>query len=776
MLRNRPSRVPLGMADVKQMEQRLWLRKASHPLVAQTDRAYAHHQQPNITHPPQPHYNLREGPQRSRDASLIQLDPNRHVPQSAVHDSIDSTEDSDSDESASATIESVARLVHIAEVSPTITQVPSYDPPALVNLPSERPSIHDSHYPGAIRSHHQDLSTTPAPDRHRYNGRLIISPDTRSGYSYHQPSRQDINHPYHRNSDQSTALLSQRGHNPHAVSFAPRVRFGSALQELSPHHSSNFASVHRRGGTLRTRRSSPRISNPSRGETNHQTRPRPMPRSRGPSIRGPRRAGAPLRPPAASSIDTVMDRYPIFPSMSSQSDPSRSDYSFFPHSQSIPQRRGITTPPADLVVARMPHPRSRFSSATESHTSERSRASSNSLSTTNVIPALDYTSRHGSIGPRTWDERQGPRLGNVRSSRAGSSDSLLPGGNPSKRDGGLPPTHSPLDRLTQELQRLSTGLSARSQSSLRYSSRVTSTDGHLLSGDVFYSDNDDDETEKRSIGICDRPSRHDLSEVDGHSIDTWDDELSRQPQRPQRDLGITARIVDVEIDCQSATVGPLSGSPSTQSVSSTSRIDASIMNGSPSGDFAGLPPVTPGRLQARSARTPSTSCCNLRPQATPRIRVYDDGQPASMQPQTPADLSHRFRTPIFAMSANPVVCQLARPLARVQPVEQSPLIPIRNAHRNTYPSFQQTNPEPPTSNSQPSSPYSPNLDLRTAAAITAVERRRTARAISNENVINPSTNGMEAEREALLRRRGDDSTNTLDETPPRQGRYERIIS
>ncbi|KAG9558233.1 hypothetical protein KCU71_g10818, partial [Aureobasidium melanogenum] len=232
MLRNRPSRVPLGMADVKQMEQRLWLRKASHPLVAQTDRAYAHHQQPNITHPPQPHYNLREGPQRSRDASLVQLDPNRHVPQSAVHDSIDSTEDSDSDESASATIESVARLVHIAEVSPTITQVPSYDPPALVNLPSERPSTHDNHYPGVIRSHHQNLSTTPAPGRHRYNGRSIISPDARSGYSYHQPSRQDINYPYHRNSDRSTALLSQRGHNPHAVSFAPRATLGVALDPI----------------------------------------------------------------------------------------------------------------------------------------------------------------------------------------------------------------------------------------------------------------------------------------------------------------------------------------------------------------------------------------------------------------------------------------------------------------------------------------------------------------------------------------------------------------
>lgn len=770
MLRNRPSRVPLGMADVKQMDQRLWLKQASHPLVAQTDRAYVHHQQSNISHPPQPHYNLREGPQRSRDASLVQLDPNRHVPQSAVHDSTDSLEDSDSDDFASATIESVARLVHIAEVSPTITQVPSYDPPAFVSFPPDRPPVHDSNH--RVSGHYQEPNTSPIPTRYRYSGRSETGPGTRSGHLHHQPFGQGSNHSYQGNSDWSTALLSQRGHNPNAVSFSPRVRFGSALQELSPHHSSNFASVNRRGGTLRTRRSSSRISDPSRGDTNHQTRSRPMPRSRGTMIRGARRTGAHLRPPAASSIDTVMDRYPIFPSMSSQSDRSRSDYLFFPRSESIPQRRAIVSPPTNLIVTRMPHPQSRFSSATESYTSERSRASNNSLSTANIIPTLDDSSRHGSIGSRTQDERQVPRLGSVLSSRTESLTSLLHGRDSSCRNGGLPPSHSPLDRLTQELQRLSTGLSARSRSSLGQSSRVASTDGHLLSGNVFYSDNDDDEAEERSIRICERPGPRDSSHVDGHSMNRQD-EISRQPQR---DFGITARIVDVAMDCQSATVRPLSVSLSSQSASSTPGIDASIVHSLPPGDLPGLPPVTPGRPQARSSKTPSTSYSNLRPQATPRVRVYEDGQPASMQPQTPADLYHHFRTPMPTIPADSMVCQVARRLARDQPVEQSPLIPTRNAHRNTYPSFQQAIPEPPTSNSQPASPYSPNLDLRTAAAITAVERRRTARAFSDENVIDPSTNGMEAERDALLRRREDDNTNGLDHTPPPQGRYERFMS
>ncbi|CAD0082989.1 unnamed protein product [Aureobasidium vineae] len=773
MLRNRPSRVPLGMADVNQMKQRLKLKQASHPLVAQTDRACAHHQQQNIRIAPQPHYNLREGPQRSRDASVVQLDPNRHVPQFAIYESTDSAEESDSDEIASATFESVARLVHIAEVSPTITQVSGYNPPALVHLPPERPRTHDSHHPGVINGHHQYLNTSLAPFRYRYNGRSGSGPVTRSGYPY-QPSRQATNHSYHRNSDPRIANLSQRGHNPNAVSFSPRVHFESALQELSPHHRSNVASINRRGGTLRARPSSSRISHISRGEMSYQTRPRPMPRPRGsqmprrPSVRGARRTGGHLRLPAASSIDTVMDRYPIFPSMLSQSDPPRPDHLFLPRSESIPQRRGILIPPADLSTTRMPYPRSRFSSTTVSHTSVQSRASSNSLSATNMVSALEETSRHGSYSSGTWDEQRTPHLGSVRSSRVGTWTSLLHGDD-ERRSSGLPPTQSPLDRLTQELQLLSTGLSTRSQSSFECSSRVTSTDGHLLSGDAFYTD-PEDEVQEREFKKYDHPTRRNPTHVDRYNMGR------PSSHQPQHDLGMTARIVDVEVDCQSATIRPLSMSPSSQSVSSTPRIDASLVDSSPPGDLPDLPPTTPGRQLVRPARTPYTPCVGLKSQATPRVKVYDDCQPASMQPQTPADLNHRSRTRVHDSSEMPATSQTARSFATSPPVEQLPLIPPRNAHRNTYPSFQQANSQPHLTNSQPSSPYSPNLDLRTAAAITAVGRRRTARAFSNENVIDPSTNGMETEREALLRRREEAGTNTMDDTPPRQGKYERLIS
>jgi hypothetical protein len=758
------------MADVNQMKQRLKLKQASHPLVAQTDWAYNHHQQQNTRPQPRPHYNLGEGAQRSRDASVVQLNPNRHVPQFAIYESTDSAEDSDSDDTASATVESVARLVHIAEVSPTITQVSGYDPPAVVNIPPERPPIQDARHSGHTSSRHHQLNNLLAPLRSRPDHSFGIGPDTRAGRSY-QSSHQTSGYSHQRGLDPRTTAVSRRGQNPNAVSFAPRVYLGSPFQEVDPQHRTNIASVYRRGGTLRTRPSASRSTTVSRGGMHYHTRPRPMPRPRGslmprrPSVRAVRRTGGHLRPPAASSIDTVMDRYPIFPSMNSQSNPSRPDNLFL---ESIPQRRGILTPPRELNIIHPPCSRSRFSSNTESQDSASSRASGTSFSGEIMLSALNGASTHSALSSGSWDEHQLLALGSVRSSRAGSRTSLM-SGSVEHQTSGLPPPQSPLDLLTQELRRLSTSLSVRSRSSLGCTSGVTSTDGRLLSGNVFYSDSDD-EIDDRDGRTWSPPSRRGSSQIDGCSTKRRESQL---PSQPQRHLGIAARIVDVEADGEIGTIIALSKSPSTQSVSSVPRIDTSWMDSSPPGDLPDHLPTAPGPQLARPMATACTPGPGLRLQTTPRVKVYDDGQPASTQPQTPADLRHRFRTPAGPVMRN--TCQTARTPARISATEQSRLVPPRNVHRNTYPSFQQTSPQPLETNSRPSSPYSPNFDLRTAAAVTAVQRRRTARGFFNENVVDPSTNGMEAEREVYLRRIGTDGTITTDDTPPREGRYERYI-
>jgi hypothetical protein len=770
MLRNRPSRVSLGMADVNQTKQRLELKQASHPLVAQTDWAYIHHQQHKTRPQPPPHYHLGEGAQRSRDASLVQLDSNRHVPQFAIYESTDSAEDSDSDEPASPTIESVARLVHIAEVSPTITQVSGYNPPALVNLPPEGRSIQGEPRPGTNHGHRHHLSNPLPPSRSRYNHGSEPNLIPRADYS-HRTSRQTLNHSYQRGLEPRTNNISRRGHNPNAVSFAPRVHLGSPFQELDPQHRANIASVYQRGGTLRQRPSTFRGGTITRGTMNYQTRPRPMPRPRGSlmprrlSNRASRRADGYLRPPAASSIDMVMDRYPVFPSMMSQSNPSRLDNTSFPRPESIPQRRGILTLPGELRVTHA-YPRSRLSSATDSHKSTSSRASNKSYSNATMLSALDEGSGHDTVGSGSWDRHRVFDIGSVRSSRAGSGTSILTGscGRPSSR---IPPPQSPLDLLTQELRRLSTGLSARSQSSLGCTSGVTSTDGRLLSGNVFYSDSDD-EFDGRDVKTWSHPSPRSPSHIDNCDVKGPEGNLANQPQRH---LGMVARILDVETDCQIGTTKLLSTSPSPQSGSSNPVVNNSVMDSSPSGDLPSLSQTTPGHQPVRATRLPYMPGSGLRSQA---LRVYDDEQPASVQPQTPADLRRRFNTPVGSEML--VTCQTARTPARMSAMEYSRLGPPRNTHRNTYPSFQQASPQTHATSSQPSSPYSPNLDLRTAAAITAVQRRRTARGVSNENVIDPSMNGMEAERDAFLRRVEANGTTTMDDTPPREGRYERYIS
>jgi hypothetical protein len=771
MLRNRPSRVSLGMADVNQTEQRLKLRQASHPLVAQTDWAYIHHhqQQHKSRPPPQPHYNLGEGAQRSRDASLVQLDSNRHVPHIAIYESTDSAEDKDSDEPASPTVESVARLVHIAEIGPTITQVSSYNPPALVNPPPGRRPFQDEPYLGANNGHHH-LSNPVPPSRSRYEPGFEPNLDPRAGFSYRIP-HQTPDHSYQRDLGPRTDNISRRGHNPNAVSFAPRVHLGSPFQELDPQHRANIASVYRRGGTLRARPSTSSGATITRGTMNYQTGPWPMPRPRGslkprrPSNRASRRTGGYLRPPAASSTDMVMDRYPVFPSMTGQSDPSRLDNTTFPRPESIPQRRGILTPPAELRVTHA-YPRSRLSSATESHESISSRASNRSFSNATMLSALDESSRHDAANSRSWEGHQVFNIGSVRSSRAGSRTSMLTGSS-GHLSGEIPPPQSPLDLLTQELRRLSTGLSTRSQSSLGCTSGVTSTDGRLLSGNMFYSDSDD-EFDERDVKTWSHPTPHNPSHMDKCDVTEREGDLTRQPQRH---LGMVARIVDVDADCQTGTTKLLSTSPSTQSVGSNPVVDTSVTDSSPPGDLPGRLPTTAGHQQVSATRRPYTPGSGLRSQA---MRVYDDEQPASMQSQTPADLRHRFR--VSAGPVMPITCQTTRTPARISPLGQLRLGLPRNTHRNTYPSFQQASPQPHMTSSQPASPYSPNLDLRTAAAITAVQRRRTARGVSNENVIDPSMNGMEADRELFLRRMGSDGTTTLDDTPPRQGRYERYIS
>ncbi|THZ23770.1 hypothetical protein D6C91_03536 [Aureobasidium pullulans] len=702
MLRYRQSRVPLAMADVNQIQQHPRPKETSCPPVTQTDCAYDHRaknqHQNNRRRPPQPGFQLRQGPGRSRDGSIVRLDPNRHVAHFAVHEPADPFEGTDTSEDALASSGSIARLVHIAEVSPTITQVPGYDPPPLLHVSPERPPRPDGHPPVAIDHFYQrPAASTALPRQHHDESSNESDSNPRSGDPY-PPHRHIATHIDQARNDTAITTPSQRGQNPTAVSFAPRVHYGGALREGS-HHRSNIASVYLREGHFRIRPSSSRNSDTGRAEINHQTRSRPMPRPRGismrgrPSVRGTRRPGGHIRTPDLASADIVRDRYPIFPA---QSDEPRRQNPFPPRSGSIPQRRGIRSPPSELRTSQFLYSQPRFSSTARSKPSVRPRASSNSLSTQTLLGALEQPLVHGLIDIEEPDDCLAPFHGSVRSSRVES------------------------------------GL-----------------------------------TEDKDFRFWDRPDRRGSSHIDGYyGTDGQNNEPSRQPRRH---IGIAARIADVEADCQSGTIRPPSLSASTQSSSSIHGITSSMLSSSPPGELPNHYPATPGRQLTSCARTSFVAQSAVRSQATPRVRVYNERNAPGMQPQTPADVDRKSRMPVYPESLLPGSRQLMRPHAGAPLEEQSPLIPARNPHRNTYPSLQQAHAQSHATTSQPSSPYSPNLDLRTAAAVSAVERRRTARGFPNENVVDPSTNGMETERDTLMRRREQGGVDIIDYTPPREG-------
>ncbi|THZ29860.1 hypothetical protein D6C89_01776 [Aureobasidium pullulans] len=702
MLRYRQSRVPLAMADVNQIQQHPRPKETSCPPVTQTDCAYDHRaknqHQNNRRRPPQPGFQLRQGPGRSRDGSIVRLDPNRHVAHFAVHEPADPFEGTDTSEDALASSGSIARLVHIAEVSPTITQVPGYDPPPLLlHVSPERPPRPDGHPPVAIDHFYQrPAASTALPRQHHDESSNESDSNPRSGDPY-PPHRHIATHIDQARNDTAITTPSQRGQNPTAVSFAPRVHYGGALREGS-HHRSNIASVYLREGHFRIRPSSSRNSDTGRAEINHQTRSRPMPRPRGismrgrPSVRGTRRPGGHIRTPDLASADIVRDRYPIFPAQSDE--PGRQN-PFPPRSGSIPQRRGIRSPPSELRTSQFLYSQPRFSSTARSKPSVRPRASSNSLSTQTLLGALEHPLVHGLIDIEEPDDCLAPFHGSVRSSRVES------------------------------------GL-----------------------------------TEDKDFRFWDRPDRRGSSHIDGYyGTDGQNNEPSRQPRRH---IGIAARIADVEADCQSGTIRPPSLSASTQSSSSIHGITSSTLSSSPPGELPNHYPATPGRQLTSCARTSFVAQSAVRSQATPRVRVYNERNAPGMQPQTPADVDRKSRMPVYPESLVPGSRQLMRPHAGAPLEEQSPLIPARNPHRNTYPSLQQAHAQSHATTSQPSSPYSPNLDLRTAAAVSAVERRRTARGFPNENVFDPSTNGMETERDTLMRRREHGGVDIIDYTPPRE--------
>ncbi|KAK4948948.1 hypothetical protein LTR10_012321 [Elasticomyces elasticus] len=172
---------------------------------------------------------------------------------------------------------------------------------------------------------------------------------------------------------------------------------------------------------------------------------------------------------------------------------------------------------------------------------------------------------------------------------------------------------------------------------------------------------------------------------------------------------------------------------------------------------------TPGSAVARKPVPNNTAT------ATPRVRVYNDAEPAQTQPQTPADvLKSSRRARGLSDPAVPGPSSLA---GAIVPSSPHP-IPERRSHRHTYPSatpLQQTG-HTVAANTPAHMTATPP---RGSAHPTPAHRRAETRTqTSEENDIESQLAMLEGDRRIWQERH---EAGTLDSTPPGEGRFERFL-
>ncbi|KAM0708436.1 hypothetical protein Q7P35_005088 [Cladosporium inversicolor] len=137
--------------------------------------------------------------------------------------------------------------------------------------------------------------------------------------------------------------------------------------------------------------------------------------------------------------------------------------------------------------------------------------------------------------------------------------------------------------------------------------------------------------------------------------------------------------------------------------------------------------------------------------ATPKLPVYNDANPARLQPQTPADIarsSRRTRNRSDSSAHREAFC-----VGQVL-VAPRPAIPERRAYRNTYP----TN--------------APGSSVAPLAGAAGRLERNILGSIETENETEGQLAGLERDRAAWRQRR---QGGSLDVTPPGHGRFERFL-
>ncbi|KAK5108561.1 hypothetical protein LTR62_008218 [Meristemomyces frigidus] len=180
-----------------------------------------------------------------------------------------------------------------------------------------------------------------------------------------------------------------------------------------------------------------------------------------------------------------------------------------------------------------------------------------------------------------------------------------------------------------------------------------------------------------------------------------------------------------------------------------------------------LADLSPARLAQpyldSSARTAAAGDDDIT--AVPRVRIYDDQQPAKTQPQTPADVTRsgrRFRGRSDIVTQDSAIAPGASQVS-------SPSVQ-RQLNRHTYPSA-----NTPAQHSSPQHhAFQALRNAATSAAHHILQHARVhRRQYSSEENAEHELHALEEERQVWQGRQGD---GTLNSTPPGEGRLEQYLS
>lgn len=829
MLRPVPSKICITNSDVERVKSRLAHRPTHHAIVAGIDWFAAAVSSQNLR---PPRYNqgvlLCRGPQRHLRDAYVRLDSGNTTPLSAATESayrsgyLDGDDDLAYEDHQDPAMTRDVAIVNMAEarriIDRTTTGLPFQH--RTDNFTSQ-PSPGDNDF-GFSDSQQlplsYDISTHLALDG--TTDPALLSQRGGDNATPHGPTRLS-----------NTDLLNEFGllHLPNvgaaddfsiansldplAPSFVPRVRFGSAADNTETQNASVPTSEDNglrrpRQQTASSRNSDNRQTYSAGARFSNGAFPRPPPQGRN-VVRDRHATGRPRLPirggqafatPTESS-GIVLDRYHAVA--------YRSESPMPPTPSSLSEAQELVD-----AVPRISHSlqevRGRHTAAIQSQSpswTARTMLPSASHSVPNLSnPAYRgpvVHSRHSSL---SWNRNASQVLVQASSGAPGrpSVESALPQSplNHTATWSGPSPAfylnHSPLDELTDGLQYFSKASSAARLSSGGTSDYPQPFRGRLLSGSLFYAEEtrSDDPALMRhpfqDSASAPQPALHYVSSERSHSRD----EAAITPPVPLSSRCTTAQPQSTLLAHQSSGSTACSESSTLPNISSPEPFPgtrrASPMNNKPalspslsllpSDPPVSIPHVSPRIIHRRMKQTdpfeafPSEAHARL--PATPRLKVYDDELPATAQPQTPADLSAYARA---------VVIPRAKPEENASPVIQG----VMNPNRETYPSIRSHPLLEPTTAELIAIPFLSPLQMARQSRLPGRRRRRNATTSEDqENEFDPhDILGLDAERRNWMRNRADiggpgqydhRQGNTaqglmLDVTPPREGRFERMM-